>query len=141
MEDHLRRDHERWRELMVYFTRLYYKGDPARLSCCTLTLHALLHIAHDIRQAGPVWVYWAFAMERFCGHLQRAIKSRRFPWSNLDHFIELDSLLTHVIHIHHLDTGDALDISPQPQRGRYVMEKQDVACKFPLQAIFDAVTY
>ncbi|TBU31203.1 hypothetical protein BD311DRAFT_786599 [Dichomitus squalens] len=109
------------------FERLYYKGDPSRLSCCTLALHALLHIAHDIRQAGPVWVYWAFAMERYCGRLQSAIKSRRFPWSNLDHFIEIDSLLSLVKYNHHLDIGDTLDISPQSHHGRRVMEKRNTA--------------
>ncbi|KAI5891116.1 uncharacterized protein SCHCODRAFT_01096617, partial [Schizophyllum commune H4-8] len=44
----------------------------------------LLHIADSIEQMGPVWTYWAFTMERFCGRVQRAIHSRRFPWANID---------------------------------------------------------
>lgn len=33
---------------------------------------------------GPVWAYWAYPMERFCGALARANKSRRYPWSSLN---------------------------------------------------------
>ena len=52
-----------------------------------MTVHALLHIADGIDACGPVWAYWAFPMERYCGRLQRAIRSRRFPWSNLDEHV------------------------------------------------------
>jgi hypothetical protein len=51
---------------------------------CTLPLHALLHIADDIAAIGPVWCYWAFPMERFCGALARANKSRRYPYSSIN---------------------------------------------------------
>ncbi|KAJ7787859.1 hypothetical protein B0H14DRAFT_2399057, partial [Mycena olivaceomarginata] len=54
------------------------------LSACPLTIHALLHIADGIEAAGPVWAYWAFPMERFCGRLQPCIKSRRFPFASID---------------------------------------------------------
>ncbi|KAG9042182.1 hypothetical protein FS837_011179 [Tulasnella sp. UAMH 9824] len=33
---------------------------------------------------GPVWCYWAFPMERFCGSLLPAIKSRRYPYASID---------------------------------------------------------
>lgn len=33
---------------------------------------------------GPVWCYWAFPMERYCGTLTPDIKSRRFPFASLD---------------------------------------------------------
>lgn len=36
---------------------------------------------------GPVWAYWAFPMERFCGKLLRCIKSRRHPFANIDSYI------------------------------------------------------
>ena len=36
---------------------------------------------------GPVWTYWAFPMERFCGKLLRCIKSRRHPFANIDSYI------------------------------------------------------
>ncbi|KDQ11951.1 hypothetical protein BOTBODRAFT_79689, partial [Botryobasidium botryosum FD-172 SS1] len=44
----------------------------------------LLHIADFIQACGPVWCYWAYPMERYCGSLQRAIVSRRFPFASLD---------------------------------------------------------
>lgn len=65
---------------------LYYQKDPARLSTCPVTIHALLHIADGIESCGPVWAYWAFPMERYCGFLGRCIKSRRFPFANLDSY-------------------------------------------------------
>ncbi|KDQ10940.1 hypothetical protein BOTBODRAFT_84360, partial [Botryobasidium botryosum FD-172 SS1] len=45
----------------------------------------LLHVADDNEKSGSVWCYWAFAMERFCGSLLPAIKSRKHPFSSLDH--------------------------------------------------------
>ncbi|CCO34236.1 hypothetical protein BN14_08330 [Rhizoctonia solani AG-1 IB] len=66
------------------YEKYYYMDNPARLSVCTLPLHALLHIADDIEAMGPVWAYWAFPMERFCGALTRASKSRRFPYSSIN---------------------------------------------------------
>jgi hypothetical protein len=63
--------------------RIYYQYNLNRLPVCTLPIHALLHIADDIRRAGPVWCYWAFAMERYCGLLANSSKSRRFPYVSL----------------------------------------------------------
>ncbi|KAF8308691.1 hypothetical protein DL93DRAFT_2041560, partial [Clavulina sp. PMI_390] len=48
----------------------------------------LLHLGEDIRAAGPLWAYWAYPMERFCGHLQRATHSRRFPWAEMANYLE-----------------------------------------------------
>ena len=38
---------------------------------------------------GPVWAYsyWAFPMERFCGKILRCIKSRCYPFSNIDSYL------------------------------------------------------
>jgi hypothetical protein len=44
----------------------------------------LLHIADTIMDAGPVWVYWVFVMERLCGQLQRSVTSRRQPYSSMN---------------------------------------------------------
>ncbi|QRV81791.1 Transposase family Tnp2 protein [Ceratobasidium sp. AG-Ba] len=63
---------------------LYYQKSRDRIRACTLPLHALLHIADDIETMGPVWCYWAFPMERYCGSLSRASKSRRFPYASLN---------------------------------------------------------
>jgi hypothetical protein len=67
--------------------RMYYQHSPERLSTCPVTIHALLHIADYIKAVGPVWVSWAFPMERFCGLLQPSIKSRRFPYSSIDKYV------------------------------------------------------
>ncbi|EUC59533.1 hypothetical protein RSOL_317320, partial [Rhizoctonia solani AG-3 Rhs1AP] len=69
---------------MCILARYYYKNNPNRLSACTLPLHALLHVANDIEAMGPVWAYWAFPMERFCGALTRASMSRCFPYSSIN---------------------------------------------------------
>ena len=54
---------------------------------CPLTIHALLHIADSIEMVGPVWTYWAFPMERYCGSLQPAIRSRRYPYASLNRYV------------------------------------------------------
>ena len=69
--------------LKLILHRIYYQHDLGRLSACTMPVHALLHIADDIRRAGPVWCYWAFAMERYCGLLAMSGKSRRHPFVSL----------------------------------------------------------
>ncbi|KAG8795320.1 hypothetical protein FRC12_016052 [Ceratobasidium sp. 428] len=49
-----------------------------------MPVHALLHIADNIEQMGPIWCYWNFAMECFCGALVRARESNWFPFSSLN---------------------------------------------------------
>jgi hypothetical protein len=44
-----------------------------------MTIHGLLHVVDYIEQQGPVYRYWAFVMERFCGSLLPAIRSRKWP--------------------------------------------------------------
>ncbi|TFK98653.1 hypothetical protein BDV98DRAFT_572510, partial [Pterulicium gracile] len=44
---------------------------------------ALLHLAQDIRNMEPLWVYWCFVMERFCGSLLPSVKSRKHPDTSL----------------------------------------------------------
>lgn len=42
---------------------------------------------------GPVWCYWAFPMERFCGALGRANLNPRFPFVSMDrHVLEVAQL-------------------------------------------------
>ncbi|TFK96035.1 hypothetical protein BDV98DRAFT_576835 [Pterulicium gracile] len=48
-----------------------------------MLIHALLHLAQDIRNMGPLWVYWCFVMERFCGSLLPSVKSRKHPNTSL----------------------------------------------------------
>ncbi|KAJ3001434.1 hypothetical protein NUW54_g6423 [Trametes sanguinea] len=109
------------------FERLYYRRDPTRLACCTTIIHSLLHIVHGIRYAGPIWVYWAFVMERFCGRLLPAIKSRRFPWNNLDNYLEMDAILSHLRILYSLETELKLD-PPRQVRRRLFTDPQYPSC-------------
>ncbi|KAF9461336.1 hypothetical protein BDZ94DRAFT_1372398 [Collybia nuda] len=69
------------------YEELYYNHDPMCVSTCPLTIHALLHIAPTIRAMAPVWAYWAFPMEHYCGDLLCHIKSRRFPYPNINKYV------------------------------------------------------
>jgi hypothetical protein len=75
---------------------MYYQYSPHRLSTCTVTIHALLHIADSIEAAGPMWAYWAFPMERYCGSLTPAIRSRRFPFPSIDRYVTEVAQLTQI---------------------------------------------
>ena len=81
------------------------------MSTCPLTIHALLHIADSITAMGPVWCYWAFPMERHCGHLKPAIRSRRFPYASLDRHVLEDAQLTHIKAFYNL--ADELSLCPE----------------------------
>ncbi|TFY75790.1 hypothetical protein EWM64_g8222 [Hericium alpestre] len=82
--DTIRKGFKNW---VVEFERLYYQHDPQHISTCPLTIHALLHIADIIEACGPVWAYWAFPMERYCGLIRPAIKSRKHPFASLDRYV------------------------------------------------------
>jgi len=82
--------------IFILIIRLYYQLSPKRLSTCPVTVHALLHLADGIEACGPVWAYWAFPMERFCGILQPWIKSRRFPFANLDNHVVAMAQISHI---------------------------------------------
>nr|GAT57216.1 predicted protein [Mycena chlorophos] len=69
------------------YEKYYYQYKPSRIAICPLTIHALLHIAASMKFCGPVWAYWAFPMERFCGTLSAGIRSRRHPWASLDRHV------------------------------------------------------
>jgi hypothetical protein len=75
---------------------IYYQHDPDRISACPVTIHALLHIADSIAVTGPVWCYWAFPMEHYCGALQPAIQSCCFPYALLDCYITENAQLTQI---------------------------------------------
>lgn len=96
------------RRVLITFISIYYQHDLARLPACPLTIHALLHIADGIKFMGPVWCYWAYPMERYCGRLQRAIRSRRFPYSALDRSVVESSQLTQISAIY--DIGRELSL-------------------------------
>ncbi|KAF7761749.1 hypothetical protein Agabi119p4_9741 [Agaricus bisporus var. burnettii] len=78
------------------YEHLYLQNNPARLSACPLTIHALLHVAWGIRVMGPVWTYWAFPMERHCNALLQSIGSRRHPYASIDAFVTANAQLDQV---------------------------------------------
>ncbi|RDB24679.1 hypothetical protein Hypma_008169 [Hypsizygus marmoreus] len=80
----IRRGLAKWVE---EYERLYYQYSPSHLSTCPVTIHALLHLADSIEEAGPVWAYWAFPMEHFCGLLQLTIKSCHHPYASMDSYL------------------------------------------------------
>ncbi|KAG9084992.1 hypothetical protein FRC06_003777 [Ceratobasidium sp. 370] len=89
-EDDIDRIREGFVKWVLDYEHLYYMHERDCIHVCTLPIHSLLHIADEIEGLGPVWCYWAFPMERFCGALACANKSRRFPYSSLNR---------HVIHV------------------------------------------
>jgi hypothetical protein len=91
--------------------RLYYEKDPAQLSACVLTIHGLLHIAWGIKVAGPVWTYWAFAMERHCNALLQAVKRRRHPYASIASFVTATAQLDQIRLLYDLD--EALFLGPE----------------------------
>jgi hypothetical protein len=81
---------------------MYYQYSPDRLPTCPVTIHALLHIADSIEASGPMWAYWAFPMERYCGSLIPAIRSRRFPFPSIDRYVTEVAQLTQIKMYHRL---------------------------------------
>ncbi|CUA70931.1 Elongator complex protein 1 [Rhizoctonia solani] len=84
------------------YEKLYYQKTTSGLRACTLPVHSLLHIADDISLMGPVWCYWAFPMERFCGALSRTTISRRFPNESLNEIVAQVAQLAQLKHIYGL---------------------------------------
>ena len=99
---------------LIIFVRVYYQHNPNRLACCPVTIHAVLHIADSIEATGPVWCYWAFPMERYCGVLKRAIRSRRFPYASLSRFVFEKAQLAHIANEYNIASILALQAPPPP---------------------------
>ena len=51
-------------------------------------------------------------MERYCGTLRRAIRSRRFPFASLDRFVTESAQLAQIINVY--DIADDLSLRPPP---------------------------
>lgn len=69
------------------YIRYYYQYREDRLCACPLVVHGLLHTVPDIRFCGPSWTTWTFYMERYCGFLKTRLRSRKFPWANLNNTV------------------------------------------------------
>jgi hypothetical protein len=105
---------------------MYYQYEPDRLPTCTLTIHALLHIADGIEACGPVWAYWAFPMERHCGSLIPAIQSRRFPFPSIDRYVTEVAQLSQIKMYHRLQDALSLRSPKHDIAGSFA----DTSCKY-----------
>lgn len=112
--------------------RIYYQYNPDRLSACPLTIHALLHIADSILKAGPVWASWAYPMERYCGLLQPAIRSRRFPYASINRYVIDHARLQHIKLIYSIQQELSLKPPPRQMRGTEIP-----GCKWTHHGVFD----
>ena len=110
--------------------RLYYENNPTRLSACPLTIHGLLHIAWGIRVAGPVWTYWAYAMERHCNTLLQSIKSRRHPYASINSFVTATAQLNQIRLSY--DLHEALSLDPDKEQYKGFVHD---SCMFNLRQI------
>jgi len=108
------------------YCSIYYQHDPDRISACPITIHALLHIADGIKANGPVWCYWAFPTERYCGSLQPAIRSRRFPYASLDRHALEDAQLTQIKIVYNI----AQELSLQPPHEAVAGSYSTPLCRF-----------
>ncbi|KAH9889500.1 hypothetical protein C8Q73DRAFT_707899 [Cubamyces lactineus] len=56
-------------------------------------------------------------MERYCGSLQPAIRSRRFPYASINRYVLDNARLTQIKHMY--DLGEVLDLKPLSMNGFY----------------------
>ncbi|KAJ7108094.1 hypothetical protein C8R44DRAFT_636820 [Mycena epipterygia] len=94
------------------------------MSVCPLTIQALLHIAPGIKFCGPVWCYWAFPMERYCGSIQPGIRSRRFPWASIDRYMLEITQLTQIKTVYNV----VQELSLTGPRGAIQGSRWDPSC-------------
>ncbi|KAG8961974.1 hypothetical protein FRC05_005650 [Tulasnella sp. 425] len=98
--DRLREDIKKWyRE----YEEIFYQRRTERLAACVVTVHAWLQLVDMMEQSGPLWAYWCWVMERFCGHLARAISSRKHPYASLNRRIHEIQSLHAIRHIYRLE--------------------------------------
>ena len=110
--------------------RIFYQGNPSRISACPVTVHGLLHIADGIEAAGPVWATWAFVMERYCGFVKRrAVRSRAHPYASINRRI-LEMAQLNVILMKY---GLRKKLTLKARRGRVKKDKfaECMACPDP----------
>lgn len=68
---------------------------------------------------GPVWAYWAYVMERYCGLLKPALSSRRFVFAAIDRFIVDHAQLMQIALIYNLAEELSLEQPCKPVAGTF----------------------
>ena len=88
-----------------------------------------MHIPNTIIALGPVWAYWAFPMERYCGLIRPAIKSRKNADASLERYIIECAQLAQISLIYNLhDEIHALHPRPPVMLPRHSLSNID-GCK------------
>ncbi|KAG8754059.1 hypothetical protein FRC11_006882 [Ceratobasidium sp. 423] len=123
--------HGRFRSCQYYnhflkLIQLINIHSPDHLRVCTLPIHSLLHITNDIEAMGPVWCYWAFPMERFCGALVHTNLNPHFPFASLDrHVLEVAQLVQIKLTYNLFDTLNLGDCKHTLAKGTHYPEYPD----------------
>ncbi|EUC56018.1 transposase family Tnp2 protein, partial [Rhizoctonia solani AG-3 Rhs1AP] len=107
-------------EWIQEYEQIYYQFDEDRLQTCSVNTHYLLHIADSIEYMGPIRCYWAYPMERFCSFVLNSVKSRRYPYANIDERVLNRARLQIILHKYQL-------IDKEPFSGRKRREESDGA--------------
>ncbi|CAE7227515.1 unnamed protein product, partial [Rhizoctonia solani] len=113
------------------YEEYYYQYEPTRLPVCPLTIHALLHMPHTIRKAGPLWTSWAFVMERFCGFLLPAVKNRTRPYEHLDNFVQRRAQMQIVSSKYNLPSLSKPNINYTHVHGEMITSREKIYEEFP----------
>jgi hypothetical protein len=84
-------------DFLSEYERIYYRYRSDALWMNTSNHHLLLHISTYINGLGPPFVFWQFAMERFCGFFEGMSKSRLHLNASLANAIVLEEQLHHIL--------------------------------------------
>ncbi|TGO31563.1 hypothetical protein BHYA_0524g00010 [Botrytis hyacinthi] len=89
------------RDFVRTFQNLYYQGKEDRMKVCKINLHSLLHLASQIKDLGPGWVFWAWPIERYIGicksmmvnmvDMDKALSNRLIQMEHMNHLPESKS--------------------------------------------------
>lgn len=72
-----------------FFEKHIYRHEYGRISACLPSFHQLRHVADEIEQMGPMYVYSQWTCERACGMMCESVKSRVSPNENMAISLEI----------------------------------------------------
>jgi hypothetical protein len=75
-----------------------------------------------------MWAYWAFPMERHCGSLVPAVRSRRFPFPSIDRYVTEVAQLTQIKMNHRLHNALSLQAPKHDVSGTFTTD----ACEYEI---------
>lgn len=68
---------------------IYYQHKAENLKFCTYVTHAPLHLCDNMLWSGPLHLYWAFIMERYCQFIGNLVSSKLHPYKSLSNNLEM----------------------------------------------------